>query len=267
MSGAKGYIFDIDGTLALAAEGGKGYVALPGAAAAIARLTARGVPVIAYTNGTFHTPDEYRETLAAAGIELPKGRIMTPASVAADYFAGRNMRRLMVLGTSGVTAPLEAAGLEAVSPRDRPAKPDAMLIGWCPDFTYPDLEIVCRAVWAGTPLFATSLAPYFAGKNGRNIGISGAVAAMITHTTGEPATLLGKPSVLGVEMASRRMGLSPAEIAVVGDDPKLEMTMARRAGARAIGVTTGIATLADFMALPEEARAHEVLASLGDFHG
>ena len=264
---SKGYIFDIDGTLALAGSGGKGYRALPGAAELVARLNEKGVPCVAYTNGTFHTPAEYRVTLASVGIDFAPDRIMTPASVAADYFIARKKKRIFALGIEGVTQPLEAAGLDVVKPGHSLDGVDAILIGWFPDFTFPHLDALCRAVWAGAPLFATSLAPYFAGASGRNIGISGAIAAMVAHTTGVAATLLGKPSVLGVEMACKRMGLTPAEIAVVGDDPNLEMAMARRAGARAIGVTTGTTTREEFLAQPEDRRAAVVLSSLGELNG
>jgi 4-nitrophenyl phosphatase len=51
-------------------------------------------------------------------------------------------------------------------------------------------------------------------------------------------------------------------MAVIGDDPHLEITMARRAGALAIGVTTGIADIAAFNAVDETMRAHHVVASL-----
>ena len=263
----KGYIFDIDGTLALAGMGGQGYVALPGAAEVVAGLNAKGTPIIAYTNGTFHTPAEYRAKLSSVGIHFAEGRVMTPASVAADYFVAKGIRRLFVLGIEGVTQPLEAAGLEVVRPGGKLDSVDGVLAGWYPDFAFPALETACRAIWAGTPFFATSLAPYFAGTNGRNIGVSGAIAAMITHTTGVAPTLLGKPSVLGVEMACQRMGLKPSEIAVVGDDPKLEIAMARRAGAQAIGVTTGVATAESFAALADDLKAHRIIASLRDLHG
>ena len=89
----------------------------------------------------------------------------------------------------------------------------------------------------------------------------------MARKAGGRSTLLGKPSTLGVEMACNRMRLAPENIAVVGDDPKLEISMARRAGAYAIGVTTGIATREMFLALPDDLKAHEILASVGDLHG
>lgn len=264
---AKGYIFDIDGTLALAGPGGQGYEALPGAADVVSRLNAQAIPIIAYTNGTFHTPEVYRASLAAVGMDFKPGHVFTPASVAADYFVKRRIDRVQVLGTEGVIRPLIEAGIEVITPKDSFEYVPAVLVGWYPDFTMPDLESACRAIWAGAALFTTSKAPYFAGRGGRIIGISGAISAMLKSVTGKNIALIGKPSVIGIQMACERMRLRPADIAVVGDDPRLEIKMARRAGAHAIGVTTGIASRGDFMALPDDQKAHTVLASVGDLHG
>ena len=119
-----------------------------------------------------------------------------------------------------------------------------------------------QAVWAGVRVYATSVAPYFASAKGRMLGISGAIAAAIHNATGTKAVVFGKPEVAGLDMVAALTGEAQADMAVIGDDPKLEITMARRAGAFAIGVTTGIAELAAFNAIDECLRAHHVIASL-----
>ena len=113
-------------------------------------------------------------------------------------------------------------------------------------------------------MFTVSNAPFFASGGGRMLGISGAIVAMVTSVTGRRAMVLGKPSVHGVNFACARMGLRPAEIAVVGDDPALEASMARRAGALAIGVLTGVAGLEAYLALPKTKSAHIILDSIAD---
>ena len=71
------------------------------------------------------------------------------------------------------------------------------------------------------------------------LGISGAIVAALTHASGTAFTVYSKPEVAG-----------------------LAILMARRAGAHAIGVTTGIVTRADFERRPEEERVHAVVESL-----
>lgn len=96
------------------------------------------------------------------------------------------------------------------------------------------------------------------------LGISGAIVAMVTSVTGRRATVLGKPSVQGVKIACTRMGLRTSDVAVLGDDPELEIAMARRAGAMAIGVLTGVANREAFLALPKAKSAHLILDSIAD---
>jgi NagD protein len=74
--------------------------------------------------------------------------------------------------------------------------------------------------------------------------------------------VLGKPSTLGMDMIAKLTGNSSAETVVIGDDPSLEIRMARKAGAYAIGVTTGLYDNHTFMRVPTEERAHLVLDTL-----
>jgi NagD protein len=260
----RGFIFDIDGTLALADPQGKRYCALPGAKETVSRLNAAGVPAVAFTNGTLHTPAEYHATLSSIGIEFAVDRVMTPATIAAEYFVKRDIRCVLVLGIEGAIRPLEEAGLDVVRPDGDIEGVQAVLLAWFPGFRLADLDAACRAVWAGAALFTVSNAPFFASRGGRMLGISGAIAAMVTSVTGRRATVLGKPSVEGVKIVCARTGLRTSEIAVVGDDPELEISMARRAGAMAIGVLTGVAGREGFLALPKTKSAHLILDSIAD---
>jgi len=238
-------VFDIDGTLAMMDKDSGTYTALPGAVQAVRALSAR-MPVVAYTNGTFFPPAHYYPLLAAVGLHIAPGHLLTPAAVAAKALALK-YRRVMVLGADGTRTPLRDAGIDVALPGDKGAV-DAVLIGWTPDFGAPDLEAAAQAVWAGAPVYATSIAPCFASAKGRMLGISGAIAAALHHATGVRPVVFGKPETAGLAVITTLTGTPPADMVVIGDDPDLEIQMARRAGALAIGVTTGIADLAAFHA-------------------
>jgi NagD protein len=254
-------LFDIDGTLALMDKATGTYAALPGAAAAMAAFRARGLPVAAYTNGTFFPPAHYYPRLAEAGLALAPGHILTPAAVAARHLARAGVGRVLVLGAEGTQVPLREAGIETVAP-GAPGPVEAVLIGWMQDFGVADLEAAAQAVWGGAPLYATSVAPWFASARGRLLGVSGAVAAAIHNATGVRARVFGKPEPDGIAIAAEILGVAPSEIAVIGDDATLEIAMARRVGALAIGVTTGACDAAAFAAAPQDLRAHLVLPTL-----
>jgi 4-nitrophenyl phosphatase len=255
-------VFDIDGTLALMDKKAGTYAALPGAVAALNALDARGFPVVAYTNGTFFPPAHYYPLLADAGLRLAPGHILTPAAVAARQLAAKGYTRVLVIGADGTRVPLREAGIEVVLP-GQPGPVDAVLLGWTPDFGAADLEAAAQLLWAGVPLYATSVAPHFAGANGRLLGISGAIAAALHNATGVKATVFGKPEVIGLTDISAQLGIPSENMVVIGDDPNLEIAMARRAGAFAVGVTTGTVDAAGFAAADPALRAQVVLQGLG----
>jgi len=270
MSGAsvsmRAAVFDIDGTLAVMDKVSHRYTALPGAIAAIAACRAAGLKTFAYTNGTFYPPRQYYPLLSSAGLGFDDGHILTPASVAATFLAEQGHSRIMVLGADGTRLPLEEAGLNVVGPKPDTGEVDAVLIGWTSEFGLPDLEAVCEAVWNGARLYTVSDAPYFASAKGRMLGVSGAISAMVAQATEQRPMVIGKPSTLGLKLISKLLDVEPSEMLVIGDDPKLEIRMAREAGALAIGVTTGIADAAAFETAPEAIRAQLVLQGLQEFN-
>jgi len=254
-------VFDIDGTLAMMDKDSGTYAALPGAVAALTALKARGMPVVAYTNGTFFPPAHYYPLLADAGLVLEPGHILTPATVAARQLARMGVKRLLVIAADGTRVPLRDAGIE-VALTGEGGEVDGVILGWTKDFGAADLEEAAQLLWAGKPLYATSIAPHFAGAKGRLLGISGAVAAALHNATGVRAQVFGKPETIGLEDISDMLNIPAQEMAVIGDDPKLEIAMARKAGAFAIGVTTGTVDAAGFAAANPALRANIVLPGL-----
>ncbi len=243
LASARGFLFDLDGTLVLGDKHNKGLECLPGAAELLALLDSRGIAFGALTNGTVRPPARYKVKLHDAGLQIPEDRIMTPAVVAADYFTDAGYKTILVLGVEGVWKPLSDAGLEVIRPLQGgdPESADAVFVGWYREIHMDEVEAACNAVWNGAGLYAASLVPFFATRGGRALGSSRAIAAMITSITGRRATALGKPSPHALRSAARRLGCKRSEMVVVGDDPQLEVRMALEGGALAVAVHSGIA--------------------------
>jgi 4-nitrophenyl phosphatase len=257
LSGVRGYVFDVDGTLALADKNLSGYQPLPGARELLALLRQREVPYVAFTNGSAKTPAQLANALTHIGIEIDERQMLTPVSVALDLFKRRGHKRVLVLGGEGVWKPLMDAGFDVVHAPERADDADAVLIGWYPGFVLADLDAACRAVWAGAALYTVSKAAYLASREGRTLGVSGALAAAVRSVTGKSAVVVGKPSAQALACASARLGgVKPAQMAIVGDDISLENAMALRGGAFSIGVHTGLSSAAEFDELPLQQRPH-----------
>ncbi len=260
----KAAVFDIDGTLALMNKEAGTFTALPGAIDLIAQCERAGISVVAYTNGTFFPPAHYHPLLADAGIHIKDGQILTPAAVAAQALALKGYRKIMVMGGDGTRVPVADSGIEIVDPTADAPSVDAVLLGYTRDFGATELEAVVQAVWDGAHPYAGSVAPYFASSKGRMLGISGAIAAALENATDTKVTVFGKPAVAGLDVVTTLTGAQAQEMVVIGDDPKLEIRMGRKAGCTCIGVTTGIANSDTFHSFPENERAHLVVENLTD---
>jgi 4-nitrophenyl phosphatase len=270
---ARGLVFDLDGTLVLGDRQNHGLRPLPGAIEIIRWAAGRGMPFVVFTNGTTRSPAHYARILREIGFGLPDEAMMTPASSAVRVLTRRGHQRVMVLGGPGLTGPLREAGLEVVPP-EAGTRADAVLAGWFPEFTMPALEAACHAVWDGAALYSASQTPFFAVDGGRALGTSRAISAMITSLTGCAVRVVGKPSLDALRSAAERLGTSPARLAVVGDDPALEVPMAHRGRALAVAVRTGLGAAASYDGRPVSRRPHlcvrgvdELLEMLGGTDG
>ncbi len=255
---ARGFIFDMDGTIALGDAASGGHKALPGAVAFLSLLRARGTPFRVFTNGTAKPPAAYAASLRNAGFDLADDEMMTPSSSAAIWFERQGIRRVRVLGNAGVAAPLIERGIEVIGASED-AECDAVYTGWFREFTFPDLEAACQSLWDGAMLATASHVPFFATATGRGIGSSFAINKMLSAMTGKQAKVLGKPSRIAFDAAVAAMGLprsAARDIVVFGDDPALEMRMARGAGAVGVGLTTGLMKRDVVAGLPDNQQPH-----------
>ena len=258
-----GFMFDVDGTLLLSDRSLGGYELLPGAAETLTALAARAVPFVLLTNGSAYPPAEQAAKLRKLGLPVADEQMITPSSVAAELMTRQGVRRALVLGSPGVGHALRAAHIET---RDvshaAPAEVDAVYVGWHPECGMKDIEAACNAIFAGARLYVASDVPFFATRQGRTIGYSHAITGAIRRVTGAPMILTGKPSRHAMKFVAMRLGVPVTRVGVVGDDPVVEMSMARRFGAAAFAVTTGMTTAAQWRRQPLTRRPHRVLGDL-----
>lgn len=267
IAAAKGFVFDMDGTLALGDQASGGHVALPGAVDLLAEIKRQGLPILVLTNGTAKPPAAYAASLRAAGFDLADEEMMTPSTVAAAWLSARRIGRVRVLGNAGTAAPLREAGIEVIGPAAPAEGVEAVYTGWHREFCFHDLEAAVRDVWAGARPVTASHVRFFATQDGRGLGTSFPMNVVIRAWTGKQPRVLGKPSRDCFFTALKLMGLprsAAAEVVVVGDDPKLEMRMANSVGAISVGVATGLTGLAEMKVLPAAERPRFALASVAD---
>jgi HAD superfamily hydrolase (TIGR01450 family) len=261
----KGLMFDLDGTLLLSDRSLNGYEILPGAAGLLTELEGRGFPFVVLTNGSAYPPAEQAAKLRRLGLPVRDECMLTPSSVAADLMVRAGVRRALILGSSGVGQALRDAGIDTVyvgEPGEREV--DAVYVGWYPECNMKGIEAACEAIWAGAKLYVASDVPFFATKQGRSMGYSYAIVGAIRRVTRTAMILTGKPSLNALRFVARRLGLRRSDIGIVGDDPSVEIIMARRGGAKAFAVTTGVMAREEWERQTGLRRPDQVLRCLGD---
>jgi HAD superfamily hydrolase (TIGR01450 family) len=265
LSDASAIIFDMDGTLVLGDKTNGGLKALPGAVELLRLLRRRDIPFRVFTNGTAKPPAAYAASLRSAGLDLEDSEMMTPSTAAAAWFVKKGIKRIRVLGLEGVQEPLRRAGLDVVGPAESATGIEAVFTGWYREFVFADLERACQDIWNGAMLTTASNVPFFAAEGGRAIGASFAINAMVRSLTGARPKVLGKPAPEALRCALTLMGLpgtAAKRTVVVGDDPALEVRMARASGAIAVAVTTGLVDRETFVTAAPNFRPDAVLANL-----
>lgn len=259
----EGFMFDLDGTLVLTNSSLSSYQLLPGAVEVLNELKARGVPFAVLTNGTAYPAAEQAPKLRALGLPISDDALLTPSSVAADLMPRHGVKQALVLGIDGVGHPLREAGIQTlVTGQDGAEHAQAVYIGWHPDCRMKDIETAVKAIWNGAELYVASDVPFFATAAGKTMGHSHAIAAAVRKLTRAPMILTGKPSLHALRLVAKRLGVPMRRIGVVGDDPLVEMIMARRGGAIGFGVTTGISKVRDWARQPRSRRPQRVLHDL-----
>ena len=73
---ARGFIFDMDGTLVLGDRVNHGLRPLPGAAQMLDWVRGRGLPYVVFTNGTNRVPAHFARVLRELGSRPPVSRLV-----------------------------------------------------------------------------------------------------------------------------------------------------------------------------------------------
>jgi 4-nitrophenyl phosphatase len=262
---AKGFMFDLDGTLVLSDRTLGGYEVLPGAIEVLSAFQRGAVPFVVLTNGSAYRPAEQARRLRSIGLPIEDYQMLTPSSIAADLMRRAGITRALILGSRGVGEVLSESGIETLFPgAPRSLDVQAVYVGWHPECTMKDIEAACNAIWAGAKLYVASDVPFFATKHGRTLGYSYAIVGAIRRLTKARILLTGKPSLQALRFVAKTLQLPVRDIAVVGDDPLVEILMARRGGATALGVVTGMTTREEWALKPELQRPHHVLEEIRD---
>ena len=223
---ARGLLIDLDGTL-YTNDG-----PIHGASQALKRLDRAGVAYRFITNATHKPRREIAAHLKTLGFRTDEGRIFTPATAVAERLRDEGAGYYPLLDD----ALLE--DLEGISTTED--SPGHVLVGNLGEgFTHGRLNAAFRHLMSGAELIALSKNRYWQTADGGLSLDAGPFVAALEYASGKSATCVGKPERAFFDLALENLGLPSSEVAMVGDDPELDIRGAQAASLRSILVQTG----------------------------
>ena len=253
----RGFVFDIDGTL-VHRTGPEEVHAIPGAREVLERITASGRPFAVFTNGSHLPPDAFAEQLRAAGLPVADGQVLTPLRSVMAY---RGAMRVLPFASDSARAYLAENGMELVDDGD---PVDAVFVAHSDHVDFEELERAARAVIAGAKLLTASYVPAYAGANGPILSRGAMITAAIAKASSSRPVVVGKPSQAAVRVMRRQLGIRSEEMAMVGDDFRLDVALGRLGRSTTVLVRTGISADLDLDTVPAGRRPDLTVGTIAE---
>lgn len=247
------FLLDMDGTVYLGSR------LLPGALDFLRYLAETGRDHLFLTNNSSRNADYYSEKLTRLGWSAGPAEILTSGEATVLYLGGiKPGARIYLLGTPGLEAEFAAHGFVLTD-----ADPDYVVLGFDMTLTYEKLVIGCDLIRGGVPFIATHPDLNCPTETGY-IPDCGAMAALITASTGVSPKVIGKPNREIIDAMFRKKPVERSQVAMVGDRLYTDIVMGHNAGVAAVLVLSGEAKESDIPAAPVQPDL--VVAGLGELH-
>lgn len=227
LADVRGFVVDLDGCV------WHGAVLEPGAAATLTALHRAGRGVAFLTNNSRATGAEVRSRLHGLGLGWVE-HALTPLEILGQVVAERfGPSRVLVIGAPELAAVVAAAGHEVVAVADW-RRATVVAVGNDFDLTYERLAAAARAAAAGAPLVTPNVDPRLPIEDGDFLPGCGAIVAAVSAAAGVGPIVVGKPEPPLFRIALRRLGVTAADAAMVGDSVASDVVGGRAAGMRTV---------------------------------
>jgi len=244
-AGFAGYLFDLDGTIYL------GPRLLPGAAACIETLRARGARVLFLSNKPLERREAYAQQLTRLGIPTRPEEVITSGLVLARHLAGQAPgARLFVIGEAPLLDELREAGLRATNDPQAAEEAEIVVASLDREFSYARLLAGFRALRRGARFAATNPDRTLPLDGEELPDCAGVIAALEACSGRQCELVAGKPSRLMLEAALAALGLPAEQCLMVGDRLETDIAMGQHPGLRTALVLTGVTRPAMLAASP-----------------
>ncbi len=251
MRAVAGLLIDLDGTVY------QGRQLIPGAAEAVERIRAAGVPFVFTTNTSRMSRADIVRSLADLGLTVTASEVFSAPVAAARWLRDEGVRRIHLLVSESTLE--DFSDFEVTADR-----PEAVLVGDLgAAFTFERLNAAFQCLRQGARLVAIHRNRFWLTEEGPTLD-AGPFVAALEYASREEATLVGKPSPAFFDAASSLLGVSRADLAVIGDDIETDVRGGHAAGLTTIQVRTGKYDPSLNESVPPDQRPHYLVDSLAD---
>ncbi len=256
LAAKKLFVFDMDGTIYL------GKIVFDFAIRFIEHLRASGRKVLFFTNNASKSTSFYVDKLTRLGFSPMPDEIMSSADVTVAYLhAHYPGKSVYLVGTRQLCDHFRAAGIPLMDNNADSA--DLVISSFDTELTYEKLDIACRLIRNGATYLCTH--PDFNCPTDTGfMPDSGAIAALITASTGVTPRYLGKPYPEVVEMIEAVTGISREDTCIFGDRLYTDIALGARNGVTSVLVLTGEGTLEEAKALSDGDKPAYIFPSLAE---
>lgn len=201
-------------------------------------LRRENIPFTLATNNASKTQDQYVQKFARLGVTIHREEVMTSSLATAEYLKGQYPpgSRFFIIGQDGLRQALTSAGF-IIADKDV----EAVIVGIDLELTYQKLKRGVLLVNGGARFIGSNPDVTLPCEEGLAPG-NGAILAAVSAATGQTPITIGKPGAIMFELAIKRMGVTPAETAMLGDRLETDILGAQQAGLKSILVLTGVTT-------------------------
>ncbi|MBR6781711.1 MAG: HAD-IIA family hydrolase [Clostridia bacterium] len=250
------YVFDMDGTIYL------GKTVFDFAIRFIENLRSAGKRVLFFTNNASRSTNLYLDRLNRLGFSPTEKEIMSSADVTAAYLHTYHKNQTVYLiGTKQLEDQFRGEGIRLATGKENSV--DVVVSSFDTELTYEKLDDGCRLIRGGATYLCTH--PDLNCPTDRGfMPDSGAIAALITTSTGVTPRYLGKPYPEVVEMIERVTGIPREKTCVFGDRLYTDVALGTKNGVTSVLVLTGEGTLQEALKLPEEDKPAFIFPSLSE---
>ena len=205
------------------------------------KMRSAGLKVLLATNNSTRTPEQYQDKLAQFGVSVSLEQIIT-AGMATSFLLKKRYPengKVYILGSDALKLTLQQAGFVY-------AEQDvlAVVVGLTRIINYEMFSRGALLINAGADFIGTNPDVALPAPEGLLPG-TGALLALIEAATGKKPLLAGKPYPTMMEIALKRLEVSPQEVLVIGDRLTTDIAFGQNAGCATGLVLSGVTTLSE----------------------